>query len=96
MKEAEIRKKVVEELSQKGWVCWFARKVRFWENDIFGVADMIILKGKKLRLIQLTTISNLSARRKKIREFHKRTKSEIPVELWGWDNKKREFRKEVC
>ncbi len=64
-KEAYTRKKVVEELEAKGWVVWYSPKVRFKKTDVFGIIDLIALKGKQKKNIQLTSLSNMSTRRKK-------------------------------
>jgi len=64
-KEAEIRKKAIEELETDGWITWFAPKVKFRQTDVFGIIDLLALKGKSKKNIQLTTLSNISARRKK-------------------------------
>jgi hypothetical protein len=93
-KEAEIRKKAIEELQADSWITWFPSKVRYKQNDIFGIIDLLALKGRKKKNIQLTTLSNISTRRKKITNFLKKFKVELPVEIWAWDQKKREFKKE--
>jgi len=93
-KEAVIRKKVVEILEKEGWVVWYPPKVKFKQNDVFGIIDLLALKGKRKKNIQLTTLSNVSARRKKILNFMKEFKVELPVEIWAWDGKKKRFKKE--
>jgi len=93
-KESQIRKKAVEILEKDGWVTWFAPKVKYKQTDIFGIIDVLALKGRKKKNIQLTTLHNVSAKRKKIINFLKKFKVELPVEIWGWNDKRREFRKE--
>lgn len=93
-KEALIRKKVVEILEKKGWIVWYPPKVKFKQNDVFGIIDLLALKGKSKKNIQLTTLPNVSARRKKILNFMKKFKVKISVEIWAWDKKKKQFRKE--
>ena len=96
-KEADIRKKAIEQLKADGWITWFAPKVKFIQTDVFGIIDLLALKGKSKKNIQLTTLSNVSARRKKILNFLKRHKVELTVEIWAWNSKKRCFKKEkVC
>ncbi|MCJ7786659.1 hypothetical protein MUP06_00375 [Patescibacteria group bacterium] len=90
--EAQIRKKAIEELQADGWITWFAPKVKFHETDIFGIIDLLALKGRKQKNIQLTTLPNISTRRKKIISFLKKHKVEPPVEIWAWSNKKKSFR----
>jgi len=94
MREAEIRKRAIEILRQEGWITWFPAKARFKQNDVFGVIDVLALKGKKQKNIQLTTLPNVSTKRKKITNFFKKFKVELPIEIWSWNKKKKEFRKE--
>ena len=94
MKEAEIRKKAVQILNKRGWITWYPSRARFKQNDIFGIIDLLAVKRKKMKKIQLTTLSNISTKRKKIKNFLKKTKVEMTVEIWAWNRKKREFKKE--
>lgn len=94
MREAEIRKRAIEILRQEGWITWFPAKARFKQNDVFGVIDVLALKGKKQKNIQLTTLPNVSTKRKKITNFCEKFKVEIPVEIWAWSKKEKKFRKE--
>ena len=94
MREVEIRKKAVEKLKKGGWITWFPAKVRFKQNDIFGIIDLLAVKGKIMKKIQLTTLPNVSTKRKKIKNFLKKFKVELPVEIWSWDKKRKDFRKE--
>lgn len=93
-KESDIRKKAIEQLRADGWITWFAPKVKFIQTDVFGIIDVLALKGKNKKNIQLTTLSNVSARRKKITSFLKEHKVELNVEIWAWNNKKKCFKKE--
>ena len=93
-KEADIRKKAIEQLQADGWITWFAPKVKFLQTDIFGIIDLMALRGKSKKNIQLTTLSNVSARRKKIANFLKNNGVELSVEIWAWNSKKRCFKKE--
>ncbi len=96
-KESEIRKKAIEQLKADGWITWFAPKVKFMQTDVFGIIDLMALRGKSKKNIQLTTLSNVSARRKKITNFLKSNNIELAVEIWAWSSKKRCFKKEkVC
>jgi len=94
MREAEIRKKAIEILKRDKWIVWYAPKVKFKQTDIFGIIDLLALKGRRKKNIQLTTLPNVAAKRKKITNFLKTFKVELPVEIWGWNRKKKEFRKE--
>lgn len=92
MKEAVIRKKVITELEKEGFACWFPKKVKFQETDVFGVFDVLAIKGREVRWVQLTTIVNIRTREKKVLSFLERTKSLIVGEVWGYDKKKRLFK----
>jgi len=92
--ESLIRKKAIQVLERKGWIVWFAPKVKFQQTDVFGIIDLLALRGKQKKNIQLTTLPNVSAKRKKITSFLKKFKVELPVEIWGWNQKKKEFKKE--
>ncbi|MFH1180845.1 MAG: hypothetical protein V1705_00355 [bacterium] len=102
-REAEIRKKAVQILCEDKWAYWYPPKVRFKQNDIFGVFDMVCCKKTTggLKFIQLTTVSNLSARRKKIQKFFKENKIapkaafSAEVEIWAWSKKKKDFKIEM-
>ncbi len=93
-KEYLIRKKATEILRREGWITWFGPKVRFKQTDIFGIIDLMALKGNKQKNIQLTTLPNVSAKRKKIINFLKKNKVVLPVEIWAWNSRKKEFKKE--
>ena len=92
MKESQIRKKAIELLNKSNWVCWFPKKIKFQETDIFGCYDILAVKKNKLRFIQITTLSNLSARRKKIEKFLISNEVNILSEVWAYDKKKRKFK----
>ncbi len=92
MKEAIIRKKAIQQLEKDKWFCWFPKKVKFQETDVFGVYDILAVKKKTVRWIQITTLSNISARRHKIEGFLKRTKADLPSEIWGWSKKHKRFK----
>lgn len=93
-KENLIREKALKILTEEKWICWYPKKVKFQKTDIFGIADLICCQGKKIKFIQLTTLPNISFRRKKITNFLKQFRAEFPVEIWAWDKKKGRFKKE--
>jgi len=93
-REAEIRKKAIKILTDEKWIYWYPPKVKYKQTDVFGIIDVLALRGKEKKNIQLTTLSNISARRKKILNFLKTSKVELPVDIWAWDKKKKEFREE--
>lgn len=93
-KEAVIRKKAIEILQKQGFICWFAPKVKFRITDVFGIVDLLALRGRQRKNVQLTTLPNVSAKRKKITAFLKKYKVEFPVEIWAWNQRKKNFKKE--
>ena len=90
--EAVIRKKVIEILEARGWVCWCPAKVKYHETDIFGIYDLICASGSSIRLIQFTTLSHISDRRKKIQAFTSKHNLNLPGEIWGYDKKNKIFK----
>jgi len=99
-READIRKKAITILEKEKWIVWWPAKVKFKQTDIFGVFDLICWKQKKdnLRMIQLTTLSNLSSRRKKIQSFFLENKiscrspKSVTTEIWAWGAKNKAFK----
>jgi len=94
MREADIRKKALEILESGEWICWFPKKVKFHETDIWGIGDLICCRKKRIKLIQLTTLPNVSRKRKKITNFLKKFKVKLPIEIWAYSKKSKKFRKE--
>ena len=102
--ESLIRKKALTILEKEGFIYWFPAKVRFKQNDIFGVFDLVCCKkgAGNLKFIQLTTVSNLSTRRKKIQSFLKINRLNRPkivfgaeVEIWAWAANHKKFKVET-
>lgn len=93
-KESLIRKKAIEILENDGWITWFPSRARFKQNDVFGIIDLMAIRGKMKKNIQLTTLPNASARRKKIKKFLKDNNVEMTVEVWSWCQIKKFFKKE--
>ena len=91
-KESEIRKKAIKILQRDGWITWFGPKVKYKQTDVFGIIDLLALKGRKQKNIQLTTLPNVSTKRKKIKNFLKKFKVELSVEIWGWSKKNKSFK----
>lgn len=91
-KESLIKKKAIQLLETKGWIVWYPGKIRYKQNDIFGIIDLLALKGRQKKNIQLTTFVNLSTRRKKIINFFKKFKVELPIEIWAWNSVKKTFK----
>ena len=94
-KEIETRKKAIQELTSQGWLIWYPAKVRYKQNDIFGIIDLLALKKNKMRYIQLTTLPNVARQRKKILSFFKKNKVKLPVEIWVWLKRERQFKIEM-
>jgi len=94
-KESEIRKKAIEILKKERWVVWWPAKVKFKQNDIFGIIDLLALKRGKMRYIQLTTSSNVARQRKKILDLFKKKKVKLLVEIWVWLKKEKRFKTEI-
>lgn len=102
--ESLIKKKALAILEKNGFIYWSPAKVRFKQNDIFGVFDLVCCKkgAGNLKFIQLTTVSNLSTRRKKIEAFFKKNRINRPkiafgaeVEIWAWAEKHKKFKVET-
>lgn len=87
-KENIIKNKVKIQLANEGYVFWSGAKAMYQSSDIFGVFDCICIERgtSKLRFIQYTSISNMSARRRKIRDFFIKENVFIESELWGYAN----------
>jgi precorrin-3B methylase len=92
MKEELIRKKVVNILEGDNWITWYPAKVKYKQNDIFGIIDLLAAKKRKRKNIQITTLSNVSDRRKKIKNFLKKSKIEMTIEIWAWNSIKKVFK----
>jgi len=94
MKERDVRKKALEVLTGEGYISWYPSPVRWKkEIDIFGVFDLVAVKHLKVpRFIQLTTLSNISARKHKILNIFKEVLPLMTMEIWGWDGKKKKFK----
>ncbi len=93
-KESYTRRKLIKALENEGWVCWAPPKVKFQQSDVFGIIDILALRRNQRKNIQLTTVSNISARRKKITAFLVNNQVTLPVEIWAWHPRKKNFKKE--
>ena len=92
MKESEIRARAIKELIKEGWVVWYPPKVKYHSTDIWGVFDLIAVRCSELLFIQLTTVPNIAARRKKINKFLRDSGAKVRWEIWAWDKKRGGFR----
>lgn len=90
MKESYIRKKVLDELTRQGYVCWWPyppRNTYAKEKDILSIFDVLAVKRKtsEVRWIQFTSLSNVSARKKKILDYFRANEIFLPLsEVWGY------------
>lgn len=92
MKESTIKTALKKKLEQEGWVLWFVHKKAtkvgkrtLWLLcDIHSIYDCIGLRGDEIKLIQFTSVGNMSARRKKILAYNKEHNLTTPAELWGY------------
>ena len=87
MKEYQIRKLAIKEIEKKGGIIWFPPKVKWRkEGDIFSCFDLIVIyPPSEIVFIQLTTLSNIRAREKKIVNWMKYNDVSIYCEVWGYD-----------
>jgi hypothetical protein len=87
-KEVTIRKACIKELQDEGYITWFPAKVKWQETDVFSIWDILAWKDSEMRFIQITSIGNIQARRKKIEKFFKDHDVFMPTEIWGYRDKK--------
>ena len=94
MKEITIRKKALEILASREFVCWYPPKVRYRkETDIFGVFDLVCISNKTgVLFIQLTTLDNIRAREKKVKGFLNKNNLSLYCEVWGYNQKEGKFK----
>ena len=94
MEEGQIKTKAKEKILKQGGIVWFVSPVKYKaEIDIFGAFDgIIIYPPGNIVFIQLTTISNIRAREKKINQFLRRTRTSLYSEIWAYDKKLKDFR----
>ena len=93
MKESRLRQKLKEKLGIYGLI-WFPAKIKYYENDIFGCFDCIWYVDGRIILIQVTTLTNLSHRRKKILNHFPRGTGGIPKDsyIYAWNDKLQYFK----
>ena len=92
--EKTIKKHAIEKLKEEGWTCWSPAKVKFQETDIWSIFDICCWRGGKMLFLQITSVSNVRARERKIRNFMEANKLKKPsgskIEVWGY--KRGEFK----
>lgn len=75
-------------LADEDYVFWSGAKAMYQSSDIFGVFDCIAAKRgsiNELRFIQYTSISNMAARKRKIKQFFIANNLFIDSEIWGYE-----------
>lgn len=96
MKERDIRNKAVELFKNSGHITWFAPKIKWHSTDIFGIFDLVVVSRNthETWFVQLTDITNLAHRRKKIIDYFVEHNVVIPNSfIFAWDHKKNDFKK---
>ena len=94
MTESQIKKIVRTQLEKENYLVWYPPVSRFAPKfsycvdkvsakDIFGIFDCMGLKDSEIRYIQYTSLSNMSARKKKILKFFEDYDVFVPCEVWG-------------
>lgn len=74
---------VVERIQKRGVITW--------RNDFFGAFDLIAIKGKEVKAVQVTSRVNVSARCKKIADLERvdiLREAGWTLEVWGWGRTK--------
>lgn len=104
MKEKELIKIATETLTKlevNGYpinIVWKAPAFGRMRWDIFGIFDLIVFNriSERFTFIQITTLPNVSARRKKMKKFFEITQCHIPNSIiWGWSEQNQAFRSET-
>ena len=93
----------LKELRKQGYLCAITEKYNFFihiRQDLFGIADIIALKGNQTLAVQTTSDDggNISAHSKKIKanpnyKFIK--KAGWKIEIWGWGKKGKRGKKKL-
>jgi len=91
MKESSIKNRIIKELSKQGYIHWCPIRNRFAKSDIFTIWDGLFWKGKEIRYLQWTTVSNRASHRQKIKNFMQQNEVYMKTELWCWDDKNKKF-----
>lgn len=93
MDERSLRQKLVKKLGDG--LIWFPGFVKFHQNDIWGAFDCIFYNGYSVSLIQMTTLTNVSHRRRKIYDIFAGHGVPIPYGMcyiYAWDADLDDFR----
>ena len=92
MTEYQIKQKAKEICKQNKWLYYAPPKTRFQHSDIFNIADCLIWREEGIILVQLTTLSNLSARRRKIKKIMENISFSCPTQIWAYDKTRKVFK----
>lgn len=99
MTENDLKIIAKKEIERRGWIAWWPPKVKFYERDIFGCFDFVVLTDSLSSpvFVQMTTLSNLSHRREKIiKFFHENNRvwflaGHFHAYIWAYDGRKGKF-----
>ena len=96
MKEKELKTIFEGEMGQKG-VVWWSPSFQRMRWDIFTIFDCVVASraGGPIYFYQITTISHVSHRRRKIYDYLAKQKIFVPnAFIWGYDAKHKKSRLE--
>jgi hypothetical protein len=90
--ERTIKQHALIRLKDLGYYPWCPPKVKYnRETDIFGIIDCVAVKGVDILWIQWTTKRHISDRKRKIQAFFDARDCYLPVDVWGWDERTKDF-----
>jgi hypothetical protein len=95
MRETQLKKLLKKEFETKAIAYYFAPRVKWQSCDIFGVYDVVTWDGYTTDFIQITTLTNVSHRKRKIFNFFKE-KMIVPPHhsyIYAYDEKTKDFRR---
>jgi hypothetical protein len=90
MTEKKLRLKLKELLGKYG-ALWFPPQVKYYNNDILGAFDCVFFNGFDVYFIQITTLTNISHRRRKI-NFIFNNHPPHNSQIYAWDDKNNCFK----
>lgn len=83
MKELDIYKLFSDCVIKSMGVGWKPAKVKFYQNDIFGIFDCVVIDNNaRFSFYQLTTADHKSHRLKKMIEFFEQNLIDIPPQAY--------------
>lgn len=79
-------------MEKEGYFYWFPKNT-WGQRDVFGVYDFIAVKRNTTMFVQVTTLSNVSHRYKKINAFFNDWDVDVANSfIWAWDKKADKFK----